>query len=89
LTLPNTAAPLTGRESPDRADLLHLRGQLARGHQHERARRAARLAGELMDDGQQKRRGLAAAGFRARQHVLARQRRRNRFGLNRRGPCEA
>ena len=48
-----------------------LRRQLARRRQHERARRAARLVDEPVQDRQQKRRGLAAAGHRAGEQVAA------------------
>ena len=69
--------------------LEDLRRELARRRQHERARRAARLADQPVQDGQQKGRGLAAAGLRAGEHVAPGHRRRNRLGLNRRRPREA
>ena len=61
-----------------------LRRELARRRQHERARRAARLADQAVEDRQQKRRGLAAAGHGAGEQVLAGHRERNRVSLNRR-----
>ena len=60
-----------------------LRGELTRRRQHERARGAARLLDEAVQDRQQERGGLAAAGHRAREQILARHRERNRVGLNR------
>jgi hypothetical protein len=65
-----------------------LRGQFAGGRQHERPRGAARLVDQPVQDRQQKRGGLAAAGLGAGQDVLAVERRRNRIGLNRRRPGE-
>ena len=67
----------------------NLRRQLARGREHERARAAARRVDQSLQDRQQKRRGLAAAGLRAGDQVAAGQRRRNRFGLNGGGTNEA
>ena len=69
--------------------LEDLRRQLARRREHQRARRAARLVDQLVEDRQQERRGLAAAGLGAGEHVAALERRRNRVGLDRRGPGEA
>ena len=63
--------------------LENLRRQLARRRQHERARRAARLVDQPVQDRQQERRGLAAAGHRAGEHVAPRERRRNGVGLDR------
>jgi len=63
-----------------------LRRELARRRQHERARRAARLVDQLVENRQQERGGLAAAGHRARQEIASGHRRRNRVGLNRRRP---
>ena len=60
-----------------------LRRQLARRRQHERARRAARLVDQLVQDRQEERGGLAAAGHRAGEQVLPGERRRNRVGLDR------
>ena len=65
-----------------------LRRQLARRRQDERARRAARLVDQPMEDRQQERGGLAAAGHRAGEQVLAGHRERNRVSLNRRRSCE-
>ena len=65
-----------------------LRRQLARRRQHQRARRPARLVHQAVQDRQQKRRGLAAAGHRAGEQVLAGERQRNRVGLNGRRPRE-
>ena len=62
-----------------------LRRQLARRREHQRARRAARLPDQLVQDGQQERGGLAAAGHRAGEQVLALERRRDGVGLDRRG----
>ena len=60
-----------------------LRRQLASRRQHERARGAARLVDQPMQNRQQERRRLAAAGRRACEQVAAGQRERNRVGLNR------
>ncbi len=69
--------------------LDNLRGQLTRGRQHEGAGRAARLVDQTVKNGQQERRGLAAAGHGAGQEVVAFQHFRNRVGLDGRGPGEA
>ena len=61
----------------------NLRRELAGRRQHERARRAARLVDQPMQDRQQERRGLAAAGHGAGEQVLSGHRQRNRIGLNR------
>ena len=66
-----------------------LRRKLPRRRQHERARRAPRLVDQTVENREQKRRRLAAAGLRGGNDVLAEHRRRDRFGLNRRGPDEA
>ena len=74
----------------ERVEVLeNLRGELARRRQHQRPRRPARLLDQPVQDRQQEGRGLAAAGLRAGEHVAARHRRGNRFGLNRRGSHEA
>ena len=65
-----------------------LRRQLARRRQHQRARRAPRLVDQRVNDRQQERRRLAAAGLRGGDDVAAEHGRRNGFGLNRRGPDE-
>ena len=65
-----------------------LRRQLSRRRQHERARRPARLRDEAVQDGQQERRGLAAAGHCAREQIPSAERQRNRVGLNRGGTRE-
>ena len=62
--------------------LGNLRRQLARRREDQRARRPARLVNQAMQDRQQKRGRLPAAGLRARQQVAAGERRGNRFGLN-------
>ena len=64
--------------------LEDLRGQLARRRQDERARRAARLRHQPLQDRQQERDRLAAACHGASEQILAFERRRNRVGLNRR-----
>ena len=66
-----------------------LRGQLAGGREHQCPRRAAGLFHELMQDRQQKRSRLPAAGHGAGEHVLAGQCRRDGVGLNGSGPGEA
>ena len=76
----------------ERRFLLHLMRELARGHEHERARVGGRRASHrgvaagdnLVDRGEQIRRGLAAPGVRASHHVLALQHERDRLGLHRR-----
>ena len=60
----------------------NLRRQLARRREHERARGAARLTDEPVQNRQQKRRGLAAAGHGAGEQILAGHRQRNRVSLN-------
>ena len=62
----------------------HLRRELARRRQDQRARRSARLAHQLMQDRQDKRRGLPGSRHRGGQQVAAFERRWNRVGLNRR-----
>ena len=69
--------------------LVDLRRQLARRREDERARRAAPLAEEPLQDRQQERRGLAAAGHRAGEHVAARERRRDGVLLDGRRAGEA
>ena len=73
-------------------EILHvgqnLRGQLARRDEHERARRAARLADDAVKNRQQERRGLAAAGFGGGEHVAAGERAGNRGSLDRSGSNE-
>jgi len=67
----------------------NLRRQLARGREDERARRAARAREQVVQDRQQKRRGLAAAGHGAGEHIAPVDSGRNRVGLNWRRPSEA
>ena len=55
--------------------LEDLGRQLARGREHERPRRAARLLDQLVQDGQQEGGGLAASGGGAGEHVPAGERR--------------
>ena len=59
-----------------------LRRELPRRREHERARGAARLLDQLVQDRQQEGCGLAAAGLRARQHIAAFEPRRDRVGLD-------
>ena len=63
--------------------LVDLRGELARGRDDERARDAARLAEEALQDRQQERRRLAAARHRAGEDVPALDRGRDRVLLDR------
>jgi hypothetical protein len=70
-TPPKTAAAVSG-----------VRRQFPRRRQHERARGAARLTDEPVQDRQQKRRRLAAAGHGAGEQVLAGHGQRNRVSLN-------
>ena len=63
--------------------LLDLRGQLARGSQDERARRALGLVRQTMKDRQGEGRGLAAAGHGRRDEVTAFEGRRDRLFLDR------
>ena len=84
-TPPNTAAAVMRRVDREIVEVLEdLRRQLARRREDQRARRAARLADQLVQDRQQERRRLAAAGHRAGEHVPALERRRNRICLDRR-----
>ncbi len=62
--------------------LEDLGGELAGGRQHERARHPSGTADQLVQNRQQERRGLAAAGHRACQQVAPRHRRRNGVSLN-------
>jgi hypothetical protein len=60
--------------------LAHLRGQLARGHQHQHAGapgRLGRLVAELLQQRQQKGGRLAGAGLRGAQHIASAQDLRN------------
>ena len=65
-----------------------LRRQLAGRRQHQRARDAARLAGQLVQDRQQKCRGLAAAGAGAGQQIASFERGRYGVSLDRGGAGE-
>ena len=69
--------------------LEDLRGELARGREDQRARGAALLLDQVMQDRKQKRRGLAAAGLRAGEQIAAFERGRNGVGLNGRRPEKA
>ena len=69
--------------------LLDLRRELSRRRQHERARRPRGRADEPVKNGQEERRGLAAARHRAGEEVAALDRRGNRVGLNRCGASES
>jgi len=62
----------------------NLRGELARRRQHERARGAARLPDEVMQDRKQKRDGFPTSGHRARKQIASFERRRNGVALDRR-----
>ena len=66
----------------------NLRRELAGRRKDERASRTPRLVDQPVQDRQQERRRLATAGLRRGNHVLALQRRRNCFSLNRGGPDE-
>jgi len=66
-----------------------LRRQLARRRQHQGAGRSARLVDQPVQDRQEKRRRLAAAGHGAGQHVAAVPGRRDGVRLNRRRADEA
>ncbi len=89
-TPPKTAAPGDRRVDRERGEIFdNLRRKLPRRRQHERARRAPRFIDQTVENREQKRRRLSAAGLRGRNDVLAQHRRRDRFGLNRRGPYEA
>jgi hypothetical protein len=68
--------------------LENLRGQFARGREHERARGAPGLVDQVVQNRQQKRRGLAAARLGAGKQIAACERRRNCVGLNRRRPLK-
>jgi hypothetical protein len=82
-TPPNTIAAFSRRGSAGskRAHrLAHLRGQLARGHQHQHAGapgRLGRLVAELLQQRQHERRRLAGAGLRGAQHIAPAQDLRN------------
>ena len=89
-TPPKTAAPVIGVCTARSFEVLEdLRRQLARRRQHQRARRAARPVDQLVQDRQQERGGLAAAGHGAGEHVAPLQRRRDGVGLDGRRPGEA
>jgi len=64
--------------------LGHLRGQLTRRSEHQRARRAPLRLAKPLQDRQHERRRLAGAGLRAREHVASGEHRRNGGALNRR-----
>src|SRR5581483_4217377 len=69
--------------------LVDLGGQLAGGRHHQGANGAARLRDQAVEDGQQERGGLPAAGHGAGEHVAAGQHRRDRVALDRGGGLEA
>src|SRR5664280_55074 len=69
--------------------LVDLRRQFARRGEDERARRAARLRDEAVEDGEDEGGGLAAARHRAGEEVLALHRGRNGVVLDGRGLREA
>jgi len=54
-----------------RSPLGHLRRELARRRQHQRARRACLLGGEVLQDRQHERGRLAGAGLRTGEHIAA------------------
>ena len=66
----------------------NLRRELTCRREHERTRHAARAIQQLVEDGKEKRGGLAAARHRAGEEIAALERRRDRVGLNGRRPRE-
>ena len=88
-TPPNTAAAVIGRVHREVVQVLDdLGGELAGRGEHQRAGRAARLVDQPVENREDERGRLAAAGHGAGQDVAARERRRDGVGLNRRGPGE-
>ena len=79
---------LLGRGPVGLHALLHLRGELARGRDHQRADRpwpgTGALAHEALEDRQREAGRLAGAGLGGGHHVAAGERRGNRLGLDRR-----
>ncbi len=79
--------------SEAREGLADLARQLARRREHECADAAsplaARLGGQVLEDGQRERRGLAGARLRAAEQVAAREHGGNRLTLDGRGDREA
>ncbi len=69
--------------------LVDLRGELARGREDQRARRAARLGHEAVEDREDERGRLAAARHRAGEEVAAGHRGRDGVALDGRGTGEA
>ena len=69
--------------------LVDLRRQLARRREHERARDAARAVDQLVQDREEERRGLAAAGHRAGEDVAPFEGGRDGGFLDRGGAGEA
>ena len=69
--------------------LEDLRRQLARGREHQRAGGAARAVDQLVQDREQERRGLAAAGHGAGEDVAALEGGRDGVCLDRGGAGEA
>ena len=92
---PCDTPPKTARRGQGRVDrqrlrvLLDLRRELARRRQDERARHAALLADQVVEDRQQERGRLAAAGHGAGEDVAALHGGRDGVGLDGRGAREA
>jgi hypothetical protein len=77
------------REASDSFEVVDdLERELAGGNEHQRSRSASGSIDELMQDGKQECRGLAAAGGRAGEKVAALERRGDGFRLDGRGMCE-
>jgi hypothetical protein len=82
-TPPNTIAAFSRRGSAGSKcahGLAHLRGQLARGHEHQHPGapgRLGRLVAQLLQQRQQKGGRLAGAGLRGAQHIAPAQDLRN------------
>lgn len=81
-------ATVDGRSAQARASrqpaevVSDLKRQLSRGSEYQRAGRPTRTIQDLVQDGQEKRRGLTASGGRASQEIPALEGRWNRLGLN-------
>ncbi len=73
---------VTARSEPGEV-ATHLRGELTRGNQHQRAGPLGAGALDVRDQGHPEGDGLAAAGRRTARHVTTGQRGRNRLGLDR------
>ena len=95
LLLTHADAAVDGRCRERRVDrelvqvLKDLRGQFTRRRDDQRARGAARLVQQPVQNGQQERGGFAAAGHGAGNQVAPLERRRNRVRLDGRGTREA